>query len=118
MDLNRQISAGILLFRRPALWRRRGCRKSGMEGFLGMGNKIEKVIIKGEDYDQIVSQANLVKYYLSQQQSVEWVNINIPSAAVPKFMLNFDKQLMSMYDIPASSVLAELNSFPNSFQAV
>jgi multidrug efflux pump subunit AcrB/ABC-type multidrug transport system ATPase subunit len=88
----------------------------GMEGFLGIGNNIEKVIIKGEDYNQIVSQANLVKYYLSQQQSVNSVNINIP-AAEPEIVMDFDKQLMSMYDIPASSVLAELNSFPQQFSS-
>jgi multidrug efflux pump subunit AcrB/ABC-type multidrug transport system ATPase subunit len=91
-----------------------GGEEIGMEEFLGIGNNIEKVIIKGEDYDQIVSQANLVKYYLSQQQSVNSVNINIP-AAEPEIMMNLDKQLMSMYDIPAASVLAELNSFPQQF---
>ncbi len=93
-----------------------GGEEVGMEEFLGIGNNIEKVIIKGEDYDQIVSQANLVKYYLSQQQSVNSVNINIP-AAEPEILMDFDKQLMSMYDIPASSVLAELNSFPQQFSS-
>ena len=87
---------------------------AGMEGFLGLGNKIEKVIIKGEDYDQLVAQANLVKYYLSQQQSVDSANINIPSAR-PEILLNFDKQIMSLYDIPAATVLSELNSFPHEF---
>lgn len=94
----------------------RGSEGMGMEGFLGIGSNIEKVIIKGEDYDQIVSQANLIKYYLSQQQSVNSVNINIPSAE-PEILMDFDKQLMAMYDIPASSVLAELNSFPQQFSS-
>jgi multidrug efflux pump subunit AcrB/ABC-type multidrug transport system ATPase subunit len=87
-----------------------------MEGFLGIGNNIEKVIIKGENYDQIVSQANLVKYYLSQQQTVNMVNVNIPGAE-PEIVMSFDKQLMSLYDIPATSVLAELNSFPQQFSS-
>ncbi len=93
-----------------------GGDEAGMEEFLGIGNNIEKVIIKGENYDQIVSQANLVKYYLSQQQSINSVNINIP-AAEPEVVMDFDKQLMSMYDIPATSVLAELNSFPQQFSS-
>ena len=88
----------------------------GMEGLLGIGNKVEKVYIKGENYDQIVTQANLVKYYLSQQQAVASVNINIPSAR-PEILLNFDKQLMSLYDIPAATVLSELNSFPHEFSS-
>ena len=86
----------------------------GMENILGIGNQVEKVVIKGANYDQIFSQANLVKYYLSQQQAVTSVNINIPSAE-PEVILNFDKQLMSLYDIPAATVLAELSSFPQQF---
>src|SRR5512133_317114 len=87
---------------------------AGMEGILGLGTNTEKVLVKGEDYNQLVAQANLVKYYLSQQQSVEWANINLPSSR-PQVLLNFDKQIMSLYDIPASSILTELGSFPNEF---
>ncbi|NJK96798.1 MAG: efflux RND transporter permease subunit [Bacteroidales bacterium] len=54
------------------------------EGMMGFGKQEEKVIIKGENYEQILSQANLVKYYLSQQSSVEYVNVNVPSAG-PKY---------------------------------
>lgn len=88
----------------------------GMEELLGIGNKVEKIYIKGENYDQIVTQAKLMEYYLSQQQSVEMVNINIPSAR-PELLLNFDKQLMSFYGIPAATVLSELNSFPREFSS-
>jgi multidrug efflux pump subunit AcrB/ABC-type multidrug transport system ATPase subunit len=86
----------------------------GMEGILGLGSKTEKVLIKGEDYDQLVAQSNLVKYYLTQQQSVEWANVNIPSAR-PEIMMNFDKQIMALYDIQAQSIIAELGSFPHEF---
>jgi multidrug efflux pump subunit AcrB/ABC-type multidrug transport system ATPase subunit len=88
----------------------------GMENLLGLGNPVEKIYVKGENYDQLVAQANLVKYYLGQQQAIEMVNINIPSAR-PEILLNFDKQLMAMYDIPASTVLTELNSFPHEFSS-
>jgi len=95
---------------------RGGGEDMGMEGFLGIGNQVEKVIIKGENYDQIVSHANLVKYYLSQQQNLNEVKINVPSAE-PEIVLGFDKQLMSLYDIPATSVLSELNAFPQQFSS-
>lgn len=88
----------------------------GMEGLLGLGNQVEKIFVKGENYDQLVAQANMVKYYLSQQQSINSVNINIPSAR-PEILMNFDKQLMALYDIPAATVLNELNSFPNEFSS-
>ncbi|MBN1143477.1 MAG: efflux RND transporter permease subunit, partial [Bacteroidales bacterium] len=87
---------------------------AGMEGLLGMGKETEKVIIKGEDYPRLVSQANLVKYYLSQQQSVDWVNINMPTAR-PEIQLNLDKQIMALYDISPTEVLNQLGSFPHEF---
>ncbi|MBN1790204.1 MAG: efflux RND transporter permease subunit [Bacteroidales bacterium] len=93
-----------------------GDMDGGMEGILGIGSEAEKVIIKGEDYEQLVTQANLVKYYLTQQQSVEMVNINIPSAR-PEVLLNFDKQIMALYDIQAATVLTELGSFPQEFSS-
>jgi multidrug efflux pump subunit AcrB/ABC-type multidrug transport system ATPase subunit len=83
---------------------------------MGFGKQEEKVVIKGENYQHILNQANLVKYYLGQQSSVEYVNINVPSAR-PEILLNFDKQLMSVYNIPASTVLSELNSFPHEFSS-
>ncbi len=89
---------------------------AGMEGLLGLGKETEKIIIKGEDYPRLVSQANLVKYYLTQQQSVEWVNINMPSAR-PEIQLNLDKQIMALYDISPSEVLNELGSFPHEFSS-
>ena len=88
----------------------------GMENLLGIGNQVEKIYVKGENYGQLVTQANLVKYYLTQQQAVKGVNINIPSAR-PEILLNFDKQLMALYDIPAATVLTELNSFPHEFSS-
>ncbi len=93
-----------------------GAGNLGFEDLMGIGSKVEKVLIKGENYDQIVSQANLVKYYLSSQSSISAVNINIPDAS-PEILMNFDKQLMAFYNIPASSVLTELNSFPHQFSS-
>lgn len=83
---------------------------------MGFGTQEEKIIIKGENYEQILTQANLVKYFLTQQSSIQHVNVNVPSAR-PEVLLNLDKQLMAVYNIPASSVLSELNSFPHEFSS-
>ncbi len=88
----------------------------GMENILGIGSQTGKILIKGEDYAQLVAQANLVKYYLTQQQSVEWANVNIPSAR-PEILLAFDKQIMALYDIPPEAVMNELSSFPHEFSS-
>jgi multidrug efflux pump subunit AcrB/ABC-type multidrug transport system ATPase subunit len=120
MNSMANLQPAVFTWEPPASGRRFGGGRedgdAGLEGILGIGKETEKVLIKGENYDQIVTQANLVRYYLSQQQAVEMVNINIPSAR-PEVLLNFDKQLMSLYDIPAASVLAELGSFPHEFSS-
>ena len=84
--------------------------------FLGIGTQREKVIIKGQDFDKMLNQANDVKYYLGQLTSVERVDIRIPDKR-PELMMNFDKQLMALYDIPVTSVLSELNSFQHEFSS-
>jgi multidrug efflux pump subunit AcrB/ABC-type multidrug transport system ATPase subunit len=84
--------------------------------FLGIGTQREKVIIKGQNFDKMLNQANDVKYYLGQLTSVERVDIRIPDKR-PELMMNFDKQLMALYDIPVTSVLAELNSFQHEFSS-
>ncbi|HAB50866.1 MAG TPA: acriflavin resistance protein, partial [Ignavibacteriales bacterium] len=83
---------------------------------MGIGSQREKVIIKGQDFDKMLNQANDVKYYLSQITSVDKVDIRIPDKR-PELMLNFDKQLMALYDIPVTSVLSELNSFQHEFSS-
>ncbi|HAF28655.1 MAG TPA: ABC transporter ATP-binding protein [Bacteroidales bacterium] len=84
--------------------------------FLGIGTQREKVIVKGQDFDKMLNQANDIKYYLSQLSSVDKVDIRIPDKR-PELMLNFDKQLMALYDIPVTSVLSELNSFQHEFSS-
>ncbi len=88
----------------------------GMSQLLGIGAQREKVLIKGQDFDKMLNQANDVKYYLGQLTSVEKIDIRIPDKR-PELMLNFDKQLMALYDIPVTSVLSELNSFQHEFSS-
>ncbi len=85
----------------------------GIESILGMGSTTEKIIIKGQDFDRMLNFAQDVKYYLSQQSSMDWVWVNIPSQR-PEVLLVFDKNLLSLYDIPPSSLLSGLNSFPKT----
>lgn len=88
----------------------------GFASMLGIGTQQEKVIIKGQDFDVILNQAYDIDYYLKQLSNIESVRIGTP-AKRPELMLNFDKQLMSLYDIPVTSVLSELNSFQHEFSS-
>ena len=88
----------------------------GMARILGIGTQQEKIIIKGQDFDQMQNKAQDIKYYLGQISSIKRIDIKVPQKR-PEVQLLFDKQLMSIYDIPLTSVLSELNSFQPSFSS-
>lgn len=90
--------------------------EDGMANILGIGNQQEKILIKGQDFDQMLNKAKDVEYFLKQISSVKTSDIRLP-AKRPEVQLNFDKHLMSVYDIPVTSVLSELNSFQKSFKS-
>jgi len=88
----------------------------GFSRMLGIGVQQEKVVIKGQDFDKMLDIAKDIEYYLKQLSSMSRVSVNTPDKR-PELMLTFDKQLMSLYDIPVTSVLSELNSFPKEFSS-
>ncbi len=88
----------------------------GMARILGIGLQQEKVIVKGQDFDQMLNKAQDIEYFLGQLSSIKNINIRQP-AKRPEVQLIFDKQLMSLYDIPVTSVLSELNSFQPEFSS-
>lgn len=88
----------------------------GMARILGIGVQQEKVIIKGNNFAQMQNKARDVEYYLNQISAIKRVNVKLP-AKRPEVQLEFDKHLMSVYDIPLTSVLSELNSFQPGFSS-
>ncbi|WP_321295213.1 efflux RND transporter permease subunit [Marinifilum fragile] len=83
---------------------------------LGIGSQKEKLIIKGQNFDKMLDLSEDLDYYLSQLTSIKNVNVRIPSKR-PELVLELDKQVMALYDIPVSSVLSELNSFQKEFSS-
>ena len=81
---------------------------------LGIGIQSESVIIKGNEFDIMLNQANDIKYYLSQLSSIEEAEIYVPGKR-PELMLNFDKQMMATNDLNLISVTNQLNTFQNEF---
>ncbi len=88
----------------------------GMARILGIGIQQEKIIIKGQDFEQMQNKAHDIEYYLGQISSIKRINIKLPEKR-PEVQLLLDKQLMSLYDIPVTSVLSELNSFQPGFSS-
>ncbi|MDF1547258.1 MAG: efflux RND transporter permease subunit [Bacteroidales bacterium] len=88
----------------------------GFARILGIGSQTERVIIKGQDFDNMLKLAKDVEYYFGQISAIEKVTIKNPDNR-PELLLDFDKQLMALYDIPLTSVMSELNSFPKEFSS-
>lgn len=88
----------------------------GFARMLGIGTQRERVILRGQDFDKMLNHANDVKFYLSQLTSIEKVDIRLPEKR-PEVNLTIDKQLLSMYNIPVTSILSELNSFQHEFSS-
>ncbi len=83
----------------------------GMMMFLGLGEQEEKVVIKGEDYDQMLLVANDVKYYLENEiDNLQRVRISASNKR-PEVHLGMDAFLMGLFNISPSNVVSELSSF-------
>ena len=118
----RDVSPASFSWDPPTTSRRFGGNEGGFEnddGFarmLGIGGQREKVIIRGQDFDRMLSHANDVKYYVGQLTSVKKIDIRLP-AKRPELTLGLNKQLLAFYNIPVTSVLSELNSFQPNFSS-
>jgi len=88
----------------------------GFGKILGIGIEEESVIIKGEDFDKMLNMASDFEYYLGQLATIQSIDVQVPGKK-PELMIHFDKQLMSLYDIPPTAVLSELNTFKNEFSS-
>ena len=83
----------------------------GMMMFLGLGEQEEKVVIKGEDYDQMLMVANDIKYYLENNvDNLQRVRVSSANRR-PEIHLGMDAFLMGMMNISPSNVVSELFTF-------
>ncbi len=118
----RNVSPASFSWDPPTTSRRFSGGDAGFEGndgfarMLGIGAQREKVVIRGQDFDKMLSHANDVKYYIGQLTSVKKIDIRLP-AKRPELTLGLNKQLLAFYNIPITSVLSELNSFQPNFSS-
>lgn len=83
----------------------------GLGMLMGLGQQEEQVIIKGEDYDQMLLVANDIKYYLENNlDNLQHVRI---SSALPRpeVHMDMDPYLMGLYNISPNNVVSELFTF-------
>ncbi len=77
---------------------------------MGIGTDEEKIVLKGQDFKQLQTVAEDLKYFLGLMESIRSVNLNI-SDNRPEVHLYFKPLLMTEYNITLNNVLSEVNSF-------
>ena len=82
-----------------------------LERMFGIGAQQEKIIVKGEDFDTLLSVAESYSYQLSELDTIDRdPRLSVPGNQ-PEIHLYFDTLLLSLYDIPLSNIATELSSF-------
>jgi multidrug efflux pump subunit AcrB/ABC-type multidrug transport system ATPase subunit len=87
-----------------------------LERLLGIGAQQERVVIRGQNFDQMLRVADDIRYYLENLSTVRSVRLNV-SGARPEVHLYFDQNVMSKYDISLAQVASELATFSNEFSS-
>ncbi len=95
-----------------------GSRNPGasFERMLGIGGEEERIEIKGTDFQIMRNVADDLVTYLEDLTSINNANVNV-SDNRPEIHLMLDKNILSMYNVPLSSVSSELSAFQEEFSA-
>ena len=96
--------------------RARGYSGARLQSMFGIGPPVERVVIKGNDFQRMRSVASDIKYQLDNLAAVQLAQLNI-SGDRPEIHLLFDTQLLSYYDISLSALATELSTFQTEFSS-
>ncbi|HUV35728.1 MAG TPA: efflux RND transporter permease subunit, partial [Patescibacteria group bacterium] len=91
-----------------------GGEGAGLMRMLGIGQREEKVVVRGSDFPTMVSVAENVRFYLRNVSSISESELNI-SENSPEIHLVYDTQLMSHYGVTMRQVAEELRAFEGEF---
>ena len=86
------------------------------ERMMGIGSQSERIVLKGNNYDQMISTAEDIKYYLENLSSVQRARVSVAGER-PEIHLHFDPELMSRYGISLNSIVSELSTFRSEFSS-
>ena len=83
---------------------------SSLLRLMGMGSQREKIVVKGQDFEQMTSFAEYLEYQLEDLENISNVNVGSTRGnATAK--IYFDQYLMGMNDVTPTDVADELNNF-------
>ncbi|MEJ2056015.1 MAG: efflux RND transporter permease subunit, partial [Calditrichaceae bacterium] len=82
----------------------------GLFSFMGIGDQSEKVVIRGQNFDDMRVVADDIEYQLNELTSIDRASVDLADNR-PEIQLRFDRQLMSYFGISMNSVVSELSAF-------
>ncbi len=77
---------------------------------LGMGDQQEKIVIKGQDFEEMSNLAEYLEYQLREQENISYAWVSA-SRGRPESRIRFDQYLMGVYDVTPANVVTELTNF-------
>ena len=82
----------------------------GLFSFMGIGDQSEKVVIRGQNFNDMRVVADDIEYQLNELTSIDRASVDLADNR-PEIQLRFDRQLMSYFGISMNSVVSELSAF-------
>jgi multidrug efflux pump subunit AcrB/ABC-type multidrug transport system ATPase subunit len=83
---------------------------AGLLKMMGIGEEQDYIVIKGQDFDLMISIADDLEYYLEELENVRRASESVRENQ-PEAQINFDRHLMSDYNLSINDVATELNAF-------
>ncbi|GHV66757.1 hypothetical protein FACS1894199_10840 [Bacteroidia bacterium] len=82
----------------------------GLLALMGVGNQSERIMVRGEDFEQMENVAEYIQYQLRELSNISNARIS-SSRNIPESRIQFDQYLMGIYDVTPTNVVTELNNF-------
>ncbi len=87
-----------------------GGGSGNMMRLLGVGSNQERILIKGQDFDEMKNVASDLQYFLESLESMNRVRVSYTDNR-PEVHLRFHPLVMSEYGLSLANISSELNSF-------
>ncbi len=85
-----------------------------LAGLLGIGSESEKVIIKGQNFEQMRNLADDIRSYIDELETIDNVRINVQDNT-PEVQLHFDMDYLLRNNFTLMNLSSSLATFGNEF---
>lgn len=88
----------------------RNAGNAGLQKMMGIGAEEDYMVLKGSDFDLMVEVAEDLQYYLDELDNIGRSRVSVKENQ-PEVHLDFDRRLMTDYNITLNEVSTELGAF-------